>query len=914
MIELTIVRGEEFKAVVKEVKENDIFIEEYKNATGKLNDIVYASRKALGQPEDKRFPLQANFREDMIDRYENNIIAFCGGRGEGKSSAMMTFLNEVQYRRFSSVLPFSSDTVQTYFASPIIIDPSVFDGVHNVLDIVLAKLFQRFRMALDDDNQCVDNEKREELVQKFQSVYRHVSLINDEKKMLDDEYDYEGNISKLKNLGASTNLKNEFNALVNEYLDFMKRWERKEGQTIGKQLIIAIDDLDLCSKNAYRMTEQIRKYMVLPNVIIIMAIKLDQLELCIEEANRMDFKMVLTSRNREKNSDNLDGEFFQMSERYAAKLIPKSRRIYLPKANSFKDIHVMIRDADGGSIIWDSKLKPDIVSAVLTLLHEKTGMYFLKNENNENNLIPDNLRELLNFISILASMDTPEPEDQISFCKNIVAFRTYIETSWLENNFVPFNVISAKEMLDLNGRYLHYNIKKQLEKLDRLENEPSFAFHFKRIITNNYSSIIKFIETSEQEIYSKKEEQWLYFFRILYTIKLNMLIRQQNFEGFLDFIQGYIWGMDFSKILPRIQKFNIERSRFPLRPDIGFDVIIIFLNHLMSESLSMIEVPKDSKKFNIDALKQDDKREKYIISWIILGILSNMTESEDKEDKNSLTYKSSSIIFNNRSLVKRIQISLENYLISLCNLDSIYEKVNLSILGVGEQEFHNIIEMLKRCNEKSITCAKTIASNVDLAISLKNYCQAKNDYKESTDSALERSEKLVERFFDNIEGFSQENGVDAEAGELKYIHYRFNDGEELSISICELYSRMIEACVEDIQTIQTEEKENQIKEFRNKISNDSYVIDRSTLVKPAQYFRNRNAKRIKEALDRLADTLNYIRIRQGDWEESFAVEAWVELYTEVIEACQSGGNADIDVETANRYKELAAKLDYNEIV
>ena len=105
-------------------------------------------------------------------------------------------------------------------------------------------------------NQRADERTREELLDRFQKVYRYVSLINNQKQMLDDEFDYEGNISKLTKLGESTKLKEELTELIKDYLNFM---ETRDGK---KQLIIAIDDLDLCSANAYKMTEQIRKYLI----------------------------------------------------------------------------------------------------------------------------------------------------------------------------------------------------------------------------------------------------------------------------------------------------------------------------------------------------------------------------------------------------------------------------------------------------------------------------------------------------------------------------------------------------------------------------------------------------------------------------------------------------------------------------
>ena len=103
--------------------------------------------------------------------------------------------------------------------------------------------------------------------------------------MLDREFDYEGNISTLTKLGKSTDLKEELTKLITEYLKFMQGDSNKDSY-----LILAIDDLDLCSSNAYKMAEQIRKYLIIPHVVIVMSVKIDQLELCVWEQNLHDYE------------------------------------------------------------------------------------------------------------------------------------------------------------------------------------------------------------------------------------------------------------------------------------------------------------------------------------------------------------------------------------------------------------------------------------------------------------------------------------------------------------------------------------------------------------------------------------------------------------------------------------------------
>ena len=72
--------------------------------------------------------------------------------------------------------------------------------------------------------------------------------------------------------------------------------------------------------NAYKMAEQIRKYLIIPDIVIVMALKVEQLQLCVQEENFKNYSNVL------KNQEKIAGAILDvedMAERYIAKLIPK---------------------------------------------------------------------------------------------------------------------------------------------------------------------------------------------------------------------------------------------------------------------------------------------------------------------------------------------------------------------------------------------------------------------------------------------------------------------------------------------------------------------------------------------------------------------------------------------------------------
>lgn len=148
---LTVIKGQEFKLSLKDkIDEKDIFYNQYLEAAAMLEDIVESD--------------ESNKLADwMKTETENNIIAFCGERGEGKSSAMFTFINAVfneEVRKNSTVFAKCENVKNTIFSEPIVIDPSAFDNVHNVLDIIIALLYRKFSDKYDASSAQFNNYRK----------------------------------------------------------------------------------------------------------------------------------------------------------------------------------------------------------------------------------------------------------------------------------------------------------------------------------------------------------------------------------------------------------------------------------------------------------------------------------------------------------------------------------------------------------------------------------------------------------------------------------------------------------------------------------------------------------------------------------------------------------------------------------
>lgn len=675
---LKINKGEEFKIAIKDIKDGDtIFYDQYKQALKMLGTIVKTSEIIQEKEQEDR---NKNWQSED---YENNIIAFCGERGEGKSSAMCTFIKSLSNidEEILDDMQIESESIKnTYFDEPIIIDPSQFDNVHNILDIVLAKIYEKFKEDYEK-NEEISERRKEELLNQFQKVYRQVSMINNQSKMLDDEFDYEGNIGKLSKLGESTRLKTSLKKLLELYLEFRKNIGngKKKG---NHQIIIAIDDLDLCSANAYKMAEQIRKYLILPQIVIVMAVKIEQLELCVQERNLIDFEKVFkayekSNEDNNKNNSKIYGEIFGMAERYVSKLIPKARRIYLPKVQDLEKTDIIYQGSDNeDDKIWssDDSEENSLVEKVLKLITEKTGMIFLSEESGTSYLLPDNLRDMVNWIVRLADMKTPSNKDE--YLVNIQKFYELFEIGTLDKELYGELGNELKAMWKMDVVHTHVNAKKLLDRIEgELVNSDKITSCGEREI--ELFQVMKKLEYVKRKVFDYQKERKISNIKSLYTIKMNQLKEEGKLFDIKGFVNGYLWGDSFLTIMPRVKLENnsyLNRGRFEVRT---IDLYNKISNELLWDGfVDRLEASRDGI-IRVNNISQNLLyRKENVLLWILIGLFCNITSIEKQSDGigKKIYQNDESIIYNNSNLRKEVEVSLENYIIGICNIDGLYNK------------------------------------------------------------------------------------------------------------------------------------------------------------------------------------------------------------------------------------------------
>ena len=902
---LTIIKGQEFKLSLKDkIEINDIFYDQYLEAAAMLENIV-ANEERDKQPDWKKAET------------ENNIIAFCGERGEGKSSAMFTFINAVvneKEQKESTIFAQCENVKNTVFSEPIVIDPSAFDNVHNVLDIIIASLYRKFSDKYDVSPERFANYRREELLNEFQKVYKDISLLNDPVKMLEEEYDYEGSIEKISKMGESLRLRRDLSNLVKLYLDYMMT-EDSRNQYTSKKLLIAIDDLDMCNANAYKMAEQIRKYLIIPDIVIVMALKVEQLQLCVQEENFKNYSNVL------KNQGKIAGAVIDvedMAERYIAKLIPKSRRIYLPNVRYIENAKIVYQKNEE-EIIYADKITNSLNASLLDLIYMKTGMRFLLNDEKMNWLQPDNLRDTVNLISLLGDMKVPENDSE--YLDNIEKFTEYFEKEWIPQNCELVNYKEVQNLirvpyLQLNSEAA-YMLNKNYQNAEK--RYPLLPANFLMDRANCFFWVMNWFWGYKNSMYDKKDDKFAYMFKILYTIELSKIRRSTRLEDMGDFLGGYIWGPGFDSILPEVEvkRTKISRSRFSLST---WDVYSA-INRRVARLFGVRQPIPDNNRMSVSKIEIDDTEKEYkIITWVLVSLLTNTFSMQS--DGNELLQHSqiqytytTPIIFDNYRLNSQVQICLENYLIGICSLESLYKKINIDILGVSKEEYKTIIDRIEQLNIEIVQTFRTIFSNIDFIMRFQEYCADKKR-KQSKESGekreFKRTKAVVDQFFRNVEHFCKDYIKKDFKAQLNCLILQDSKGKQVVFDISEVYGGFVQKRIEEFVSNLERQKEEQMRKLTERLNRQMVKIE--PLQSVSTYLVNKSPKNAKKNIENLLHNIKCYYVRNENQRINYRFyDDIINYYQKIVEYELENPGMDLSDDLTEEYRLIVKEYSrYNE--
>lgn len=444
-----------------------------------------------------------NINPIRLRGYPNNIIAFNADRGYGKTSAMLSFstaletmscLSKSQLKKYCKSPEFWPERLNNLQFFPLEpIDPTALEYSDCIIPVIISRMFTHFTEYARQLRSSVSGlyphetrspnyshqnlrEQQQQLLQLFQHCYRLADNHKGKREKL-ESYD---DLQLLADRGDSSNFKAQFAKLVHSYLQFMCM--DSTGSTAGNPqnafLIIQIDDADMNPDHAYDVVEDIRKYCVLPNVVILFATNMEQLEMCVEQHFLKSFDPLLKST---VSGDTGSSHTATQSRRqchstavnYLDKLIPSLHRINLPNINDSlqnydehvglhylplhqenppQEYRIVFAELLKSKCLLDIRFEDDIYHPFLPK-HMRELTHFLNRlqdlgaiiRDEEKDSLQNPLRELMKW-----ALNTPDSRDCAEnariWKKNLEAMISYLVNDWSELSLKSWQVDTIREI------------------------------------------------------------------------------------------------------------------------------------------------------------------------------------------------------------------------------------------------------------------------------------------------------------------------------------------------------------------------------------------------------------------------------------------------------------------------------------
>jgi hypothetical protein len=679
---------------------------------------------------------------DPNSENKNNLFAFIGERGSGKTSCMLSVANMLTASNKRFAQTFKNDLTKELdnenFLTIDLVDPSFFDQKHNILDIVIAKLFKSFS---DDIKKSTQNRqqnyesKKQQVIDKFQETKENLNLL------LNSNNDSDDSLEQLTGLAAAVDLKDNLKKLFDAYLEYFLC----SRNAINKGfLLIKIDDIDLHTKHAYEMVEQIRKYIIQPNVIVLIAVKLDQLSNVIKLQYKKDFDSIISEND-------LEG----MVDKYIVKLLPLNGRIFLPDANVYINNPLCIYDNKDDNV---PKLYNSIREAVPTLIFLKTRYLFYNTNGATSYIIPRNLRELRHLVKLLYNLsdyraDKTRPE------YNKIIFKKYLFESWVSNNLntksklIVNNILLTNDAVRLNKKVIKL-LKEYFKEIIDLIVDKSELFYILRDTNQTYNisvgDIFAYISYLEGLSANEEDQKLIFIVKTIYSIKLyefydevtenytdspnsteeQEVIKQEfmrDFSNYEKLASGSFINSAYFDLLPPTSK----KSSRSLRQIDGLVILDIIskIKEGKDDDISIIKIEKDVsdkqplQKVKNEVLNITDKlsltkslnisksNALRLVEFFALTT-SRRYDSQDVNEKDNADklYRSKREIYYSESLKQQnIFFDISSVLFNVLDIERAYNRFDPTLLDIAKNDEKSIykrltIEVSKRYKVKLESC------------------------------------------------------------------------------------------------------------------------------------------------------------------------------------------------------------------
>lgn len=530
------------------------------------------------------------------------IVAFCGDRGEGKTSCMLSLAEQ---------LPNTFD-LETFEILKTI-DPSFFDEQHNILELILGQMYRRFLDPVGN------TDYREELLKLFNLVKNCLRILTDGSENVYDA------IEELDELGNSMSLQDLMGKLIDTYLGY-----------VGKEnLLVVIDDMDFNWSGAYKMTQMIYKYLSHQKCILFISVSIGQMVEVIETS----FKNELQPMGRISN-------FYEVAYKYVEKLIPLQYRVEMPHVYDLCDrqLEIYKNRGDKTPITKYQTIKEGVVNEIFI----KTRYLFYNYQDGVSQIVPRNLRMLRQLLGMLNNMDVyhKDSEDPVE-CEagqqNKLKFQSYFFTNWTrqlikEHRGFVNTLMRLQDVSQVNKMVVNY-LKNLLPKDNTtlfadITRDANYSYN---ISVGDVFTMLNYIERNPKD---DNDQLMVFFLKSYYSMSLYHYydeitadVKALHSEGgqsgiyrtdswfkgtnkLQRFVNGAYFQYNHGELLKGVASVGEDFEKHDVSLDCDQFVVSKFSTSELMDDVMMILHKKDSDLTNVDRAKVN-RAELFVlmVSW-----------------------------------------------------------------------------------------------------------------------------------------------------------------------------------------------------------------------------------------------------------------------------------------------------------
>ena len=385
--------------------------------------------------EGKALPVNECFLEGGIphkaEKENNNIFAFIGSRGSGKTTAINEFCKilyqyEDKYRKWEDNFTERerTNTDRRFYIMPPI-DASSLDAGEDLMELIWANMYHTFERKAKSrgGSRYSGDELQKTIIKEFDEVYKNYRNIGHGERR---EVLGESVLVKLKNVSSSLKTRDIFERLTENFLMLLDQGRKGD----DSYLVVVVDDLDLNLKNGYEMLEQLHKYLSNPRIIVLIAIDYRQMYKICEN---YFFNSMMPIHNIHDVYKKLEDQVKKLTNDYLLKVLPTENRIYLP-GESLISREIIIEDGDSSKTVKEF---------ILEKIARKMGIFYDGKGKKKHFCLPSTVRELITYDHFLDSLYEMEEIDRI-------AGKSGKEKGWIQlydQNHERFNDDIANRMV-----------------------------------------------------------------------------------------------------------------------------------------------------------------------------------------------------------------------------------------------------------------------------------------------------------------------------------------------------------------------------------------------------------------------------------------------------------------------------------